>query len=76
MIFENSTPRSSEIRAEEKRYPSREQELDAAIHTLQGLLHYHQRLVLVSDPNFMADTYEVALVTALECLKAERSRLS
>ena len=49
-------------------------DVEMALHTLTGLLHYHQRMCLVSSHDFMADSYELSLVIAIECLKRELSR--
>lgn len=67
--------RSSAISAEEKRYKDRADAIDAAIITITGLLHFHQRVSAVTDPNYLADAYAIDLSTALDCLKAEKNRL-
>ena len=69
-------PRASSLSENEKRCASRKDELEMAITTVRGLLHYHQRMCLVSEPSYMADTYEISLVTALECLKKELIQIS
>lgn len=58
------------------KYANRAEALDSSISTLTALLHYHQRLCIVSDPNFIADTYSMALTTALECLTKEKNQIS
>lgn len=67
--------RSSAISKEEKRYKDRVDAIDAAIITITGLLHFHQRVSAVTDPNYLADAYAIDLSTALDCLKAEKNRL-
>lgn len=70
-----SALRSSNIPAEAKRFESATEEVQSAISILVALLHYHKRLAMVDDPNFMADIYELALNTAIKCLKEKMAAL-
>ena len=57
-------------------YGSQAEKLDSAIISIEGLLSYHERVSLVTNPNFLADIYALSLSTALESLKKEREALS
>ena len=68
---ERNAMRSARFPAEAKRIDDRNEAAKSAVVILTGLLHYHQRLAAVDDPNFMADAYEQALLTAIDALERQ-----
>lgn len=68
---ERNATRSARFPADVKRIHDRNDAVQSATVILTGLLHYHQRIAAVIDPNCMADAYEQALLTAIECLDSQ-----
>ncbi len=65
--------------ASKPQYENDADEIAAAIPIIQGLLSYHQRMMLVSRHSerfSMPDIYEGALKTALKVLHRESERIS